>query len=219
MVVVLSYCLIMDVRTNFNCVRAGCLQAIEVIKVLLCPDIAVRITEYAAVRKEYNMRRIYDDVDVEVVDVVEEENVSKKRKLDKCDKTKENSTKNEEERAHKNEKTNEIANESENESSSSGGVIKSQHFAPLINRQVLFDATEGEFYNFNLPSLNPSCAVCGPQSTIFNMDDCAKDLDNHLYQVTNITWFLLLIFVFIISNIFALILLFNFYFALLNLIK
>ena len=66
---------------TFNCVRAGCLQAIEVIKVMLCPDIAVRITAHAAIRKENNLRRIYDDVDVEVVEVevVEEENISKKR--------------------------------------------------------------------------------------------------------------------------------------------
>lgn len=182
---------------TFNCVRAGCLQAIEVIKVMLCPDIAVRITAHAAIRKENNLRRIYDDVDVEVVEVevVEEENISKKRKVDESDETKESNAENKEETLNRNDKTNESANGTENESSSRGGVIKSRNFAPLINRQVLFDATEGEFHNFNLPPLNPSCAVCGPQSTIFNMDDCAKDLDSHLqrvYQVINIILILII---------------------------
>lgn len=175
---------------TFNCVRAGCLQAIEVIKVLLCPDIAVSITEHAAKRKENNLRRKYDVEVVVEVEAVEEENVSKKRRVYSSDETK-NENKKESANKNKIESADKYENENENksESSSSGRVIKSKSFAPLINRQVLFDASEGEFHNFNLPPLNPLCAICGPQSTIFNMEDCAKDLDFHLqrvYQVINI---------------------------------
>ena len=158
-------------------VLAGCLQAIEVIKVLLCPEIAVKITEHTAKRKEKNqVKRI--NVDFKIL---EEDQDCKKRKLTENENGNGNGNGKEDEDEDENEKT--------HESSSHEYLKKKNNFSPLISRQILFDATAGEFHNFNLPPLNPSCAVCGPQSTIFTMEDSGRDLESHMLRLAQVTIF------------------------------
>jgi hypothetical protein len=152
-------------------VLAGCLQAIEVIKVLLCPEIAVKITEHTVKRQERNQgKRI--NVDLKVL---EEDEDIKKRKLIENEKVDGNG----------------------NENGNGDGKIHETHehlknknnFSPLISRQILFDATAGEFHKFNLPPLDPSCAVCGPQSTIFTMEDSGRDLECHMLRLAQVIIF------------------------------
>lgn len=146
---------------------------------LLCPEIAVKITEQTVKRQERNQgKRINIDLKI-----LEEDADCKKKKLIENEKVDENGNGNEIKNKNKNE------NEEINESSSYEHLKKKNNFSPLISRQILFDATAGEFHNFNLPPLNPSCAVCGPQSTIFTMEDSGRDLECHMLRLAQVNIF------------------------------
>lgn len=163
---------------------------------LLCPEIAVKITEHTVKRQERDQgKRINIDLKISEEDDID----CKKRKLIENEKVDENGN------GNKNE------NEKRNESSSYEHLKKKNNFSPLINRQILFDATAGEFHNFNLPPLNPSCAVCGPQSTIFTMEDSGRDLECHMLRLAQVTIFsFLTVFIFYFYNYFHLIILYLF---------
>ena len=144
---------------------------------MLCPDIAVKITEHAAKRQESNHQKINKND----INLPEEKNESKKRKFNKNEKVGASHTENKNENEKKNE------NDNENDGNLTEKLKRTNNFLPLINRQILYDATAGEFHNFNLPPLNPLCAVCGLQSTIFNMEDSGRDLELHLLRIAQVT--------------------------------
>ena len=158
---------------------AGCLQAIEVIKVLLCPEIAVKITEDKIKRQERNEGK---GINIDLKTSNEDKDY-KKRKFIENEKVDTGQSKPKNETEPENEK------EETHESSSYEHLKKTNNFTPLISRQILFDATAGEFHNFNLPPLNPLCAVCGPQSTIFTMKDSGRDLECHMLRLAQVTVF------------------------------
>jgi molybdopterin/thiamine biosynthesis adenylyltransferase len=111
----------------------GCLQAAEVIKVLLS-------------------KTVMDDV-------TREGNVTKRAKLNLVKKPEETEDK---EEIQQNDANSERKN-----------VL-----SPLIGRQILYDASAGEFHNFSLPPRNRSCKVCGVNPSI----RCMADSENNLKQ-------------------------------------
>ena len=64
----------------------------------------------------------------------------------------------------------------ETSSSTIGKSLVGKDLQTLIGRQVFYDATVGEFYNFILPPRNLHCAVCGDQPTICSMEQCDEFL-------------------------------------------
>jgi molybdopterin/thiamine biosynthesis adenylyltransferase len=114
-------------------VCVGCLQAAEVIKVLLS-------------------KTVMDDV-------TREGNVTKRAKLNPVKKPEE-------------------TNDKEEIQQNDANPERKNVFTPLIGRQILYDASAGEFHNFSLPPRNLSCKVCGVNPSI----RCMADSENNLKQ-------------------------------------
>ena len=68
---------------------------------------------------------------------------------------------------------------------------KSKSIVPLIGRQILYDASYGEFHNFVLPSKNLKCEICSEFSTIFNMEDSRKSMLDYEEKVKKVRQLLL----------------------------
>ena len=66
---------------------------------------------------------------------------------------------------------------------------KKSIFTPLIGRQILYDASAGEFHNFSLPPRNPSCKVCGVNPTIRCMADSENILKENSKRISEVFYF------------------------------
>ena len=70
--------------------------------------------------------------------------------------------------------------------------IKNKSIVPLVGRQILYDASYGEFHNFVLPSKNLNCEICSEVSTILNMTDSKKNMQDYEDKVKNVSHFMFL---------------------------
>jgi hypothetical protein len=120
----------------------GCLQAVEVIKVLLS-------------------RTVIDDV-------TREGNVDKQMKLNPGENPQET--------------------EDREEIQGSGNPVRKNVFTPLIGRQILYDASAGEFHNFSLPPRNSSCKVCGVDPSIRCMADSGNNLKQNSERISEVNF-------------------------------
>ncbi len=68
-------------------------------------------------------------------------------------------------------------------------VSKSKSIVPLIGRQILYDASYGEFHNFVLPAKNLKCEICSESSTIFDMVDSKRSMLDYEDKVKKVRQF------------------------------
>lgn len=127
----------------------GCLQAVEVIKVLLSRTVMEDISREGAV------------------------NNPELRTAEKSELYEESSTKRSKINVDRNPQ--EIEDRDEVEQYEIKPKKKSV-FTPLVGRQILYDASAGEFHTFSLPPKNPSCKVCGVDPSIRCMSDSEDNL-------------------------------------------
>ena len=147
------------------CVCVGCLQAVEVIKVLLSRAVMEDVSREGC---KNNLETVSETATAEKSQVNGENN-SKKARLNPDTKSQE-------------------IPDREGVQQCEVKPKRKNVFTPLVGRQILYDASAGEFHNFSLPPKNPSCKVCGVEPSIRCMEDSENDLKENSKRISEVLY-------------------------------